>query len=196
MTKHLAPVAAVLFSLGCVLKLQSLANAQLAVVDILGREQRPFDEPDVRAIAVVFIMQDCPIANSYLPTLNRLFDTFTTRGVRMLLVHTDPKISLAEARRHAEEYEIRAPVVLDPERAWVRRARATKSPEVVVFSPDQQVLYRGRIDDQYVGLGKRRTEVTSHDLADALEAILAGRPVPQPVTEAIGCDIPELPSGD
>jgi len=206
MAKFLAAVAAVFFSGGCsapvaefgkdAQQTHSLAESKLAVVDIQGQEHRLFEEPDVRAVAVVFVMQDCPIANSCLPTLNRLSDAFTTRGVRMLLVHTDPKITLEEARRHAGEYEIRAAVVLDPQHAWVRLGRATKSPEVVVFSPDQQVLYRGRIDDQYVGLGKRRTEVTSHDLADALEAILAGRPVPQPVTEAIGCDIPELPSGD
>jgi len=53
------------------------------------------------------------------------------------------------------------------------------------------LVYRGRIDDQFAGLGKRRTVVTSHDLRDALEATLVGKPVPQPRTEAVGCPIPK-----
>jgi hypothetical protein len=65
---------------------------------------------------------------------------------------------------------------------WVKKAGATRSPETVVFSPKGQIVYRGRISDQYVGLGKRRANVTSHDLRDALEALLAGQPVTQSQT--------------
>ena len=49
--------------------------------------------------------------------------------------------------------------------------------------------YRGRIDNQYAALGKPRRVVTVHDLRDALDAVLAGRPVANPETEAFGCFI-------
>jgi len=45
------------------------------LVDVHGQEQRPFEEPDARAIVLVFMIHDCPIANSYIPALNRLYDS-------------------------------------------------------------------------------------------------------------------------
>lgn len=51
------------------------------------------------------------------------------------------------------------------------------------------VRYRGRIDNLYINIGRTRQQVTSHDLTDALDAVLAGRPVKQPTTEALGCYI-------
>jgi hypothetical protein len=167
-----------------------------ALTDIHGALQQPFDDANSKAIVLVFTMQDCPIANSYVPTLNQLVETYEPRGVRMLLVHVDSQLTEDEARKHAEEYQIKAPVVIDREHAWVDRAGAERSPEVAVFSPAGEMLYSGRIDDSYAGLGKRRTHVTVHDLRDALDAILAGHPVARPKTEVVGCMIPTLPLGE
>jgi hypothetical protein len=167
-----------------------------ALTDIHGIEQRPFQGSDAIANVLVFMLQDCPIANSYVPTLNQLVDEYGPRGMRLLMVHVDPQLTIDEARKHAEEYQVKAPVVVDRTHAWVNFAGASRSPEVAVFSPAGEVLYTGRIDDKYAGLGKRRTHVSAHDLRDALDAILTGRPVPQPKTEAVGCFIPQLALGE
>jgi hypothetical protein len=166
-----------------------------ALVDLHGRELRPFADAQAKALALVYILPDCPIGNSYLPELNRLNRTLADRGVQMVLVHADSATSAERARQHAREYGIEAPVVLDPRHAWVRRAGVTVAPEAAVFSPSGELLYRGRINNQYAGLGKRRMVVTQHDLKDALEAILAGRPVKEPRTQAVGCLIPEISVG-
>jgi hypothetical protein len=167
-----------------------------ALTDIYGVEQRPFEDEDATANVLVFTLQDCPIANSYVPTLNKLVDDYGSRGIRLVLVHVDPQLTIDDARKHAQEFQIKAPVVVDRKHDWVKFAGATRSPEVVVFAPAGEVLYTGRIDDKYAVLGKRRTHVSAHNLRDALDAILAGRPVPQPKTEAVGCFIPPLPLGD
>jgi AhpC/TSA family len=164
------------------------------MVDVNGQEFRPFNESGVRAVVLVFVLQDCPIANSYMPQLNRLHEQFEPRGVQMIVVESDPQITLEQARKHAEDFHIGLPVVIDSEHRWVRMAGATRTPEAVVFSPGGDILYRGRIDDQYVGFGKRRMQVTTHDLQDALEAILADRPVQNASAEAIGCYIPDVPT--
>ena len=57
------------------------------------------------------------------------------------------------------------------------------------MAPDGTVLYRGRIDDLYIALGKRRDHVTAHDLRDALDEIVGGRPVGNPRTQAVGCSL-------
>jgi hypothetical protein len=119
-----------------------------------------------------------------------LYQAFKERGVQWLVVHVDPQITSEVALQHARDYELPCPVIVDPQHRLVREAGATRTPEAAVFSPRRELLYRGRIDDRYVGLGKRRPEPTSRDLRDALEAVLAGRSVSTPRTEAIGCDIP------
>ncbi len=125
-----------------------------------------------------------------MPELNRLHEHFAPRGAPIVLVHADPSITAEKARQHAQEYKSDCPVAIDRDHTWVRGFGITTAPEAVIFSATESLLYRGRIDNQYAGLGKRRTVVTSHDLRDALEAILAGKPVPEPRTEAVGCPIP------
>jgi len=144
---------------------------------------------------MIFVLTDCPIANSYLPEINRLHEEFATQGIELCIVQADPTTTAERARKHAAEYAIQPPVVLDADHVWARRAGATKTPEAVVFSPAGEILYRGRIDDRYVGLGQKRPAATTHDLGDALRAIVAGQAPPQPRTEAVGCYIPDLPKG-
>jgi hypothetical protein len=160
--------------------------------DLGGVEHRPFTDPRVKALALIFVLSDCPIANGYAPEINRLCRDYSPRGVRFFLVHTDSDLPREEAARHARDYGYLCPVVLDGRHTLVRRAGATVVPEAAVFTADGQRKYRGRIDDRYLDLGQRRAQVTSHDLREALDDLLAGRPVRQAETKAVGCDIPPL----
>ena len=58
-----------------------------------------------------------------------------------------------------------------------------------VLSPAGQLLYLGRIDNRLEGFGKRRVQVTEFNLRNTLDAVLAGKPVPQARTKALGCAI-------
>ncbi len=90
---------------------------------------------------------------------------------------------------HAGSFGIDCPVLLDSRHDLSRLLGATITPEAVVTGPGGNVLYRGRIDDLYVTLGHRRYEARTHDLKDALDAVLGGRPISNPFTQAIGCSI-------
>lgn len=164
----------------------------LQLTDVAGEIHRPFDDPEVRAVALVFVVTDCPIANSYAPEFNRLSADYEARGVRLFLVQVDPDLTVERAREHARDYQQQTPVVLDLKHHWAQQTGVTTTPEVAVLSPAGELLYRGRIDDRYVKLGRRRANVTSHDLREALEAILEGRPVPVTRTVAVGCPLPHL----
>ena len=164
--------------------------------DIQGQRHEPFRDGSTRAVALIFVIPDCPIACSYMPEINRLWQAYHEKGIEVLLVQADPQITVEQARKHAEEYQLQCPVLLDGEHIWVKKTGVRRTPEAAVLSPTGELLYWGRINDQYVDLGKRRGQVTSNDLRDALDAIVAGRPVLQPRTEAIGCFIPGLSSGE
>ena len=183
-------------ALPALLVLLALAFAVLTVPatalefrDIFGNEQRPLEKSTARADVILFILHDCPIANAFAPEINRLAAEFQPRGVRFFVVHTDPGLALADAQQHAKDFAYRCPVLLDPEHRLVTRLKATITPEAFVVTAAGTTAYRGRIDDRFVELGKRRPEPTRRDLRLALESILADQPVTEPVTKAIGCFI-------
>ena len=63
---------------------------------------------------------------------------------------------------------------------------STITPTAVVRDVRGNVRYRGRIDNLYINIGRTRQQVTSHDLTDALDAVLAGTPGPTREHEALG----------
>lgn len=144
---------------------------------------------DKKAVVLVFIARDCPISNAYAPELQRIYARYTPQKIGFALVYPEDDITLADAQKHAKDFGYACPVFLDPTHRWARKAGATVTPEAAVFSPQGKLLYRGRIDDLYADWGKRRPQARTHDLRNALDAILTGKPVPTPKTKAIGCFI-------
>jgi hypothetical protein len=69
---------------------------------------------------------------------------------------------------------------------------ARRTPEVFLLDAERIVRYHGRIDDQY-GIGYKRARPTRRDLAVAIEELLAGKPVSQPMKESVGCYIGRKP---
>ncbi|HEY1304600.1 MAG TPA: redoxin domain-containing protein [Vicinamibacterales bacterium] len=163
--------------------------------DLGGHELTPFTT-GTRASVVFFIATDCPVSNGYAPEIQRVCGEYRPRGVGCSLVYEDVDTASAsqtldaQVRRHLGEFKYESiPAAIDRERAAATHARASITPTAVVVDRSGAVRYRGRVDNLYAALGKTRQQVTSHDLRDALDAVLAGHPVTHPETEAIGCYI-------
>jgi hypothetical protein len=152
-------------------------------------------EPAGVANVLVFTATDCPISNGYAPELQRVCAAYAPRGVQCLLVYEDPGVAADAVRGHLRDFGYGTmPAAIDVDGAVAARIGATITPEVAVVDRGGAVRYRGRIDNQYVAIGRQRRTVTSHDLATALDAIVAGRAVAAPETQAVGCFIvpPEM----
>lgn len=160
------------------------------VKDIDGKPHQPLAEAGQKATVFFFVLHDCPLANSCAPEINRIVADYRARGVRSYLVFVEDDLSPKVARKHAREFGFICPVLLDREQRLMQFAHATVSPEVAVLAPDNALLYRGRIDDRLAARGKQRVSPTRRDLREALDAVLAGKPVPEPVTTAVGCYLP------
>ena len=170
----------------------SVQAAEISVNDVEGASQRPLADAGQTATVLFFVMHDCPIANGYAPEISRIAEEYGKRGVRCFVIYAEDDLSPADAKKHAREYAFRCPALLDPAHSLARKAGATVSPEAAVFSAKGELLYRGRIDDRAIAPGKHRAEPRQRDLRTALDAILAGKPVPERFTKAIGCYLPEL----
>jgi thiol-disulfide isomerase/thioredoxin len=162
---------------------------QITIRDITGMLLSPFS-PSEKGNVLFFISSDCPISNSYAPEIQRICREYGSRGVGCALFYEDLNIGTTAVRRHIDEYGYgRIPAAIDSERHIANRAKATITPEAVVIDAKGQIRYRGRIDNFYAGLGKPRQQVTVHDVRDALDAVLAGKPVQNSETQAFGCFI-------
>jgi hypothetical protein len=149
--------------------------------------------PGTKAIVFLFTSADCPISNRYAPEVKRLAQSFAAEGVVFRLVYPNRTEAGAAIREHikAFAYEGAAEAFRDPQMALVKFVGAKVTPEAAIVV-NGKVVYHGRIDDRYVDIGLERPSATTHDLKDALAAALAGRPVPRPVTQAVGCYIADF----
>jgi peroxiredoxin/mono/diheme cytochrome c family protein len=141
---------------------------------------------DRRAFVVVFLGTECPLANLYAPTLAELHRQYADRGVQFLAVNANPQDSFVVVAAHALERGLPFPVLKDFEQTAAAAFGATRTPEAFLLDAGGVVRYHGRIDDQY-GVGHQRPEPRRRDLKEAIEELLAGKPVSVPTTEVEGC---------
>ncbi len=142
-----------------------------------------------RAIVLLFLTTDCPLSNAYVPELNRMNAAYAARGVAFYAVQGDGTTALEEVRTHVRDFAYTFPYLLDPNEILAAFAGAVTTPEAAVVSPGGELVYLGRIDNRLEDFGKQRVQITEFDLRDALEAVLANKPVPHARTKALGCAI-------
>ncbi len=207
-TRWVGPKALALVSLGLLLPVgicqvgagvaqaapeKSPANSEklrtLRLPDQDGKSRALVDYADARALVVVFLGTECPIANSYAPKLTALSRQYAERGVQFVGVNANPAEDREAVAAHAKAYSLPFPVLKDPRQALADALEARVTPEVFVLDPGFAVRYRGRIDDQYASRTRKRSEAKAHDLREALEAVLAGKAVAKAETRAFGCAI-------
>jgi AhpC/TSA family len=171
---------------------QAAGPARGAVVDLQGSFVDPL-AGDAPATVLVFVSTHCPIANRYAPTVRALAQGWQARGVAAWLVYPDPDDDAAAIAAHQAEHGLALPTVRDPEHQLVARAGVRVTPEAAVWQPGAAAaVWRGRIDDRAVELGKVRPHASAHDLRDAVDAVLHGRTPAPAGGPAIGCYISDL----
>ena len=167
------------------------ASQEVSLDDLDGRARSPLVLAGAKANVVIFITNDCPIANSYAPEIQSIVRDYSPGGAAFFLVHVDPDLTVEKAKMHAADFGYGCSILRDPLHRLVSKLEADVTPEAFVLT-GEGVAYRGRIDDLFEDLGKKRRKARTRDLRDALEAVLAGKTVVNPRTAAVGCYIPEL----
>lgn len=145
-------------------------------------------EPAEKATVVCFLGAECPLARLYGPKLNEMQAAYDSRGVRFIGVNSNQQDSLADVKEYVQRYEISFPMAKDYNNEVADQFEAVRTPEVFVLDQQLTVRYRGRIDNQYLP-GISRAETTTHDLKNALDQLLAGKPIEVTRTKPNGCFI-------
>ena len=147
-----------------------------------------FSEAEV--LVVIFTANHCPYAQSYEQRICSLAEIYRPQGVQFVAICSNdakgyPEDNFQNMVRKSEQLGFPFPYLHDENQTTARAYDAACTPECYVFDAERKLRYHGRVDDNY----RDATLVARHDLADAVEAILAGRPVEEPLTPCIGCSI-------
>lgn len=141
-------------------------------------------------LVVMVSCNHCPYVVAYEPRVVALANEYASKGVGWVAVNANDATRYPDDGMHAMKARARDrgfpfPYLRDEAQTFVRALGARFTPEVFVFDRDRKLRYHGRIDDNHRDAAK----VTSHDLRNALDALLEGREVPVRETTAFGCSI-------
>lgn len=143
------------------------------------------------ATVYVFLAESCPICQSATIGLKNLYREYHEKGVAFVGVFPNITVSnAATIEKFAKKYQLPFPLVLDDNQQWTIRFSATVTPQVfVVKEADGETVYRGKIDNGFERVGKRRQVINEFYLKNALDELLSNRPVAVKETEPVGCFI-------
>jgi protein-disulfide isomerase len=141
----------------------------------------------VPATAVIFISTKCPISNSYNDRMNAIFKEYLDRGVRFVFVNANSNEPLSEIQEHARANQFAFKVYKDVNNVLADQFGATVTPEVYVFDKSGVLQYHGQVDD-----ATNEARVRVRGFRNALDAVLAGKPVEVKETKAFGCTIKKV----
>ncbi|MBX7166330.1 MAG: redoxin domain-containing protein [Pirellulales bacterium] len=140
------------------------------------------------AYVLVFLNTDCPVAKRYLPKLKALHADFESRDVQLVGVYCSPNDTVMAMAAHALENDLKFPVVKDEDHSVCSALGIERVPQVAVLDGSMQLIYRGRIDDQYRP-GGTQAAPSRDDLKLAVDELLAGKQVAVSETPVDGCKV-------
>jgi peroxiredoxin len=135
-----------------------------------------------KATVVVFVSTACPCSRSYEARIKDLEREFVPRGARFVALFANRDETPAEIRPYLRSWGVKFPAARDAGGALAKSLGARVTPEAFVLDRDGRLRYQGRIDDS-----RDPAKANSHELRDALEAIVAGRMPTHASGPLIGC---------
>ena len=167
------------------------------LLGIDGKRHSLKDYAAAKVLVIVFMCDHCPIAGMYEKRVKELTSDYKDRGVDVVAImgndpkaihlselgHTDLSDSYPEMKLRAAYRHFNYPYLYDGDtQAVALKYGPTATPHVFIFDRDRKLRYEGRVDNN-----AREELVTKHETRDAVEALLADKPVAITDTPAFGC---------
>ena len=169
---------------------------ELDLPGVDGKTYRLEDFAEARVLVVIFTCNHCPTAQAYEERIMKLQADYRDKGVALVAIspndpltvrldelgYTDIGDSFEDMKFHAARRGFTFPYLYDGDTQRVSTAIGVlATPHVFIFDEQRRLRYHGRIDDADVKPPR------SHDARNAIEDLLAGRPVAVPKTRVFGC---------
>jgi len=155
-----------------------------------GKDHALTDYPDKKAVVVVFTCNHCPAAIGAQDRIIALQRDYAAKGVHVIAINSNedeahPDDGFDKMVVRAREKAFNFPYLRDRSQAIAKAYGAQRTPHFFLLDADRKVAYHGRMDDNPYEEGKQ----TTSELRDALDQLLADKPVTVAPTNPIGCNV-------
>ena len=141
-------------------------------------------------LVIVFSCNHCPYVVGSEDRMKRFQIDYMDKGVSFIAINSNedeqhPLDSFEHMIERARDLQFRFPYLRDDTQEVALAYGALRTPHYFVFDSERKLRYTGRMDDNPRNPGKE----TTHELRDAMEALLAGKNPPVEKTNPIGCNV-------
>jgi len=155
-----------------------------------GKKHSLGEYSDKEAIVLFFTCNHCPYVKAYEDRIIALQNEFEAKGVQFIGINSNdsdkyPDDSYDEMIKRAKDKGFNYPYLRDEDQLVAKDYDAACTPEMFLLNKSRELSYQGKIDDNW----KEPSAVIREYLREAIEAVLAGKPVAEPEQSAIGCSI-------
>ena len=137
-----------------------------------------------KGAVILFIATKCPVSNAYNERMEKLAQEYKAKGINFIGINANNTEPASEVKSHAAEKGLTFTILKDDGNKIADRLGATRTPEAYALDTNMKLVYHGRIDNSQKVEG-----ITSEDLRDALNEMLAGKAVTKTGGAAFGCTI-------
>lgn len=148
------------------------------------------DYADRKVLVIMFICNHCPYVQAVRGRLIKLQAAYDPKVVQFIGINSNdfiqyPDDSPEEMKKAIQEFGINFPYLVDETQEVAKQYKAQCTPDIFVFDEKQQLVYHGRIDDNW----KDETKVTKQELKEAIDALLRGEEPSSEQHPCMGCSI-------
>lgn len=149
------------------------------------------DFSDAKALVVIFMCNHCPFVKHLADALADFGRECQEKGIAVVGISSNdvanyPDDSPEQMVHEAENRGYTFAYLYDEDQSVAQAYKAACTPDFYVFDAEQKLAYRGQFDASRPG---NDVAVTGDDLRKAVDAVVAGQPVPEPQMPSIGCNI-------
>ncbi len=152
--------------------------------DAEGKEHSLKSLAGAKGAVILFIATKCPVSNAYNERMEKLAQEYKAKGINFIGINSNNTEPASEVKSHAAEKGLTFTILKDDGNKIADRLGATRTPEAYALDVNMKLVYHGRIDNSQKVEG-----ITSEDLREALNEMLAGKAVTKTGGAAFGCTI-------
>ncbi|HEX8846396.1 MAG TPA: thioredoxin family protein [Pyrinomonadaceae bacterium] len=136
-----------------------------------------------KGTVLVFLSIQCPVVKAYDERIEQLAKAYKAKGINFIGLNANSTETADEIKSHASTHYT-FPVLIDRDNKIADQLGAERTPEIFFLDASNKIVYHGRIDNN-----RDKAMVSKSELSDAIEAVLAGKPVAVTETASVGCTI-------
>jgi glutathione peroxidase-family protein len=160
-------------------KMKSVDGKDVTIAGVAGKD----------GTLVIFTCNHCPFAKAWEKRIAELGNAYGKKGIGVIAINSNDPSENAEdsfenMQKHAKDAPFEFPYAVDATSDVARAFGASRTPEVFLFNKEGKLVYHGAVDDN-----RDAPKVTQSYLKEALDDVVAGKPVTAAETKAVGCTI-------